>query len=179
MIEKPIRRRDLVACLGELLPGSDEPAAAEAPEPAPPARGRPANARPLIVLVAEDNVINQRVVQAMLSHAGHSVRIAANGEEAVAAMRDETFDAVLMDVQMPLLDGIAATRRIRELPPPKGAVPIIALTADAMTGAREYYIEAGMDDYLSKPIASAALMQMLERLVRGDARIGARRELAM
>jgi signal transduction histidine kinase/CheY-like chemotaxis protein len=175
VLEKPIRRRDLVECLGGLLPGSDGPAAADAPEPAGVASAGPAARRPLNVLVAEDNVINQRVVQAMLTHAGHSVRIAANGVEAVEAVRDGTFDAVLMDMQMPLLDGIGATRHIRELPAPKGAVPIIALTADAMTGAREYYVEAGMDDYLSKPIASAALMDMLERLVRGDA-LGARRE---
>jgi signal transduction histidine kinase/DNA-binding response OmpR family regulator len=170
VLEKPIRRRDLVACLGGLLPGSDAPpAAAPAPEPARTVLARTPAARALSVLVAEDNVINQRVVQAMLTHAGHAVRIAANGVEAVAAMRDGTFDAVLMDVQMPVLDGIGATRQIRELPPPKGCVPIIALTADAMTGAREYYVEAGMDDYLSKPIASAALMAMLERLARGPA----------
>jgi two-component system sensor histidine kinase/response regulator len=179
VLEKPIRRRELVVCLGGLLPGSDGPAAAEAPEPGMPARVRPVASRPLSLLVAEDNVINQRLVQAMLTHAGHSVRIAANGAEAVAAVRDWDFDAVLMDVQMPLLDGIAATRQIRDLPPPKGCVPIIALTADAMTGAREYYVEAGMDDYLSKPISSAALTEILDRLVRGEARLDARRESAM
>jgi signal transduction histidine kinase/CheY-like chemotaxis protein len=179
VLEKPIRRRDLVVCLGGLLPGADGSAAEHAPEPAAAARLCPAGSRPLRVLVAEDNVINQRVVQAMLTHAGHSVRIAANGVEAVAAVREATFDAVLMDVQMPLLDGIGATRQIRDLPPPKGCVPIIALTADAMTGAREYYVEAGMDDYVSKPIPSAALFEMLDRLVRGEERLGARRESAM
>nr|WP_294553149.1 response regulator [uncultured Rhodopila sp.] len=183
VLEKPIRRRELVACLGGLLPGSNGSAAEDAPEPARAPRVRPAAARPLSLLVAEDNVINQRLVQAMLTHAGHSVRIADNGAEAVAAVRNWTFDAVLMDVQMPLLDGIGATRQIRDLPPPKGSVPIIALTADAMTGAREYYVEAGMDDYLSKPISSAALMEMLDRLVRRqvprEARIDARRESAI
>nr|WP_294506927.1 response regulator [uncultured Rhodopila sp.] len=172
VLEKPIRRRDLVECLGRALP-----AAADASEADKTAR------LPLSVLVAEDNVINQRVVQAMLAHAGHSARIAGNGVEAVAAAREGTFDAVLMDMQMPILDGIGATRQIRDLPPPKGSVPIIALTADAMTGAREYYVAAGMDDYLSKPIASAALLDMLERLVRGrrlrDEARDVRRESAM
>jgi CheY-like chemotaxis protein len=178
VLEKPIRRRDLAQCLEGLLPGSDRPAAAKAPEPVSASRTRPSVSRPLNVLVAEDNVINQRVVQAMLTHAGHSVRIAANGVEAVAAVADGTFDAVLMDMQMPVLDGIGATRQIRALPAPKGCVPIIALTADAMTGAREYYVEAGMDDYLSKPISSAALMEMLERLVREEVRLDAQRESA-
>nr|WP_294520426.1 response regulator [uncultured Rhodopila sp.] len=164
VLEKPIRRRDLVVCLARVLPGADGPGA---PEPPRTASVRPAARRPLRVLVAEDNLINQRVVLAMLTHAGHSVQIAGNGVEAVAAIREGTFDAVLMDMQMPLLDGIGATREIRDLPPPKGSVPIIALTADAMTGAREYYVAAGMDDYLSKPIASAMLVEMLERLVRG------------
>ena len=134
-----------------------------------PAATAASSARRLNVLVAEDNPINQHVVQAMLAHAGHTVRIVANGVEAVEAMQRETFDVVLMDMQMPLLDGLGATRQIRELPPPKGRVPIIALTADAMTGAKEYYVEAGMDDYLAKPIPSAALIEKLEALVRRDA----------
>jgi CheY-like chemotaxis protein len=123
--------------------------------------------RPLSVLVAEDNAINQKVVRAMLAHAGHMVRIVANGAEAVAAARDEDFDAVLRDMQMPVLDGIAATRAIRMLPPPRGQVPIIALTADAMTGAKEYYVEAGMDNYLVKPLSISALLNKLKALPRG------------
>ncbi len=134
------------------------------------------------VLVVEDNPINQRVVQAMLAHAGHAVRMVANGVEAVEAVRLEAFDAVLMDMQMPLLDGLGATRQIRALPPPRGRVPIIALTADAMTGAKEYYVEAGMDDYLAKPIPSGALIEKLEALVRrdsaGEEAVRAQREAA-
>jgi CheY-like chemotaxis protein len=168
VLQKPIRRRELVECLGALLPGGKAPAMRDALEPASEGCRRPLSLRPLSVLVAEDNVINQRVVHAMLTHAGHAVRIVGNGVEAVEAVRDGSFDAVLMDMHMPLLDGIAAARQIRDLPTPKGSVPIIALTADAMTGAQEHYVAAGLDDYLAKPIPSAELMEKLERLARRD-----------
>jgi two-component system, sensor histidine kinase and response regulator len=180
VLEKPIRRADLLHIVGWLLGG--EPAASAAPESAAlpiapldapqsaasPAMRLPAALRPLRVLVAEDNVINQNVIRAMLAYAGHTVRIVANGAEAVAAVRDEDFDAVLMDMQMPLLDGIAATRQIRALPPPRSRVPIIALTADAMTGSKGYYVETGMDGYLIKPISIAALQQKLQPLGCSD-----------
>ncbi|MFL5255829.1 MAG: response regulator [Rhodopila sp.] len=181
VLEKPIRRADLLHIVGWLL-GGGEPAAPAVPEPAAlpiaplaapqsaalPATRLPAALRPLRVLVAEDNVINQNVIRAMLAYAGHTVRIVANGAEAVAAVRDEDFDAVLMDMQMPLLDGIAATRQIRALPPPRSRVPIIALTADAMTGSKGYYVETGMDGYLIKPISIAALQQKLQPLGCSD-----------
>jgi CheY-like chemotaxis protein len=93
----------------------------------------------------------------------HDVDIAENGEEAVAAVRKEDYDVVLMDVQMPVLDGVEATKQIRALPPPKGTIPIIALTAHAMAGAREEYLAAGMDDYLSKPLEPDALFAALGR----------------
>ena len=191
VLEKPIRRADLLRIVGWLL-GGVEPAASAAPEPAAlpiaplaapqsaalPATRLPAGLRPLRVLVAEDNVINQNVIRAMLAHAGHTVRIVSNGAEAVAAVRDEDFDAVLMDMQMPVLDGIAATRQIRALPPPRRQVWIIALTADAITGSKGYYLEAGMDDYLIKPMSIAALQQKLEALGRGDASRRARSDKA-
>jgi CheY-like chemotaxis protein len=103
----------------------------------------------------------------MLRKAGHTVRVVGNGVEAVDAAQTEDFDIVLMDVQMPVLDGIEATRQIRALPPPRGRVPVVALTADAMTGAREYYLEAGMDDYLAKPIRAAALLAKLAAVLPG------------
>jgi CheY-like chemotaxis protein len=89
-----------------------------------------------------------------------------NGNRAVAAVRDSDYDVVLMDVQMPELDGVEATQRIRALPPPKHLVPIIALTAHAMRGAKEEYLAAGMDDYVSKPIDAALLLDKLGRLHR-------------
>ena len=104
---------------------------------------------------------------ALLRKAGHSVAVVENGNQAVAAVRDGDYDVVLMDVQMPELDGIEATRQIRAMPPPKHLVPIIALTAHAMRGAKEEYLAAGMDDFVSKPIDAALLLDKLARLPRG------------
>ncbi len=87
---------------------------------------------------------------ALLRKAGHTVTTVENGNQAVASVRDGNYDVVLMDVQMPELDGVEATRQIRTLPPPKHLVPIIALTANAMSGAKEEYLAAGMDDFVSE-----------------------------
>ena len=171
VLEKPIRRSALMECLSRLLIDAGPPGAG-LDTVAPPAE-EASPSRPLHVLVAEDNLVNQHVVRAMLMKAGHTARVVDNGLDAVKAVSEETFDVVLMDMQMPKLDGIAATRQIRALPPPKGNVRIVALTADAMTGAKEYYIEAGMDDYLSKPLRPAILMQKLEEMVGGKASVAA------
>jgi len=119
---------------------------------------------PLRILVAEDNAINQRFIAALLHRTGHVVTMVADGNEAVAAVRDGDYDVVLMDVQMPDLDGIEATRQIRALPTRKRLVRIIALTANAMTGAKEEYVAAGMDDFVSKPIDSTLLLAKLASL---------------
>lgn len=123
-------------------------------------------ARALRVLVAEDNAINQRLMEAVLGKAGHHATVVRNGHQAVAAVRDGAYDVVLMDVQMPDLDGLEATQQIRALPPPRNRVPIIALTAHAMTGAKEGYLAAGMDDFVAKPIEPAVLLGKLARLPR-------------
>ena len=120
--------------------------------------------RPLHVLVADDNAINQRLMTALLTSAGHSVTVAANGRKAVEAMMRETFDIVLMDVQMPVMDGIQATSHIRALPPPKCDIPIVALTADALHDAAERYRGAGMDRYLSKPLSAPILFRIINEL---------------
>ena len=117
--------------------------------------------RALHILVADDNATNQRLLTALLRGAGHSVTVAANGRKAVEAVMREQFDIVLMDVQMPVMDGIQAVRRIRALPPPKCDIPIIAVTADALHGAAERYRAAGMDGYLSKPLSSPALFRAI------------------
>jgi signal transduction histidine kinase/ActR/RegA family two-component response regulator len=127
----------------------------EVPPPATAATGR--QSRPLHILLAEDNAINQRLMLAVLGKAGHSVEIAANGRQAIEAIRRIDFDVVLMDAQMPEMGGLEATREIRAMAAPKNRVPIIALTADAMAGARQAYIDAGMNDYISKPIDFAVL----------------------
>jgi CheY-like chemotaxis protein len=117
--------------------------------------------------VAEDNKINQQLVAMLLGKADHDVSIAENGEAAVAAMRGNAFDIVLIDLHMPVLDGVEATKRIRRLPPPKNAVPIIALTADAMAAAREECLAADMDGYLSKPPDDVALFSLLNDVTAG------------
>ncbi len=160
VLEKPLRQQALHDCLASIL---------SAPMPA---RERPAErkpgaisaARPLHLLLAEDNKINQKYALALLEKAGHSVVVVDTGLKAVEAVMARNYDAVLMDVQMPELDGVAATRRIRKLKGPKAQVPIIAMTAHAMAGAREEYLSAGMDEYISKPIDTELLLQRLAEL---------------
>lgn len=120
--------------------------------------------RPLRVLLAEDNQVNQKFAAILLSNAGYSVEVAENGHQAVDALRRAEFDVVLMDVQMPKLDGVQATRQIRGLPGSKGSIPIIAMTAHAMAGAKEDYLAAGMNDYISKPIQPELLLSKLAAL---------------
>ncbi len=118
--------------------------------------------RPLRVLVAEDNLINQRVVSRFLERDGHSLVLVSNGREAVDAFQRHAFDVILMDVQMPEMDGLTATREIRKLERPMGShTPIIALTAHSVEGDRERCLDAGMDGFVSKPIKIAELRQAL------------------
>jgi two-component system, sensor histidine kinase and response regulator len=117
----------------------------------------------LRILLAEDNDVNQRVALAMLSKGGHEIDIANDGVEALMLASQKRYDVVLMDIQMPTMSGIDATRKIRRLPGPNGDVPIIAMTANAMVGDRETYLSAGMDDYVSKPIDPGMLSAALTR----------------
>jgi PAS domain S-box-containing protein len=121
----------------------------------------------LRILLAEDNVINRALVTGILTKRGHSLVQAANGHEAVASARAESLDLILMDVQMPGLDGFEATRIIRAQEPVGRHTPIVAMTAHAMVGDRERCLAAGMDDYLSKPLDKAALLAMIERVSSG------------
>ncbi len=117
-----------------------------------------------VILLAEDNLINQRLVMHQLNQLGYNVDIVANGQEALDALERYPYALVLMDCQMPVLDGLTATRLIRNREHASGHhVPIIALTANAMTGDRERCLEAGMDDYLSKPIWREQLEHMMAR----------------
>ncbi len=119
----------------------------------------------LRILVAEDNLINQKLAKYMLSNLGHEVTLAANGKEAVESSQNSQFDFILMDVQMPVMDGLEATRAIREREKQSYLhIPIIALTAHAMKGDRERCLEAGMDDYISKPINYSELMEAIKRI---------------
>jgi signal transduction histidine kinase/ActR/RegA family two-component response regulator len=146
-------------------PGAAEAAPAAAAERGPAAA---APLSPLRVLLAEDNATNQYLITAFLQADGHRLVTVTDGAAAVEAAAAGGFDVVLMDVQMPVLDGLAATRAIRALPGPAGRVPVIALTANAMSGDREQCMAAGMDDYLSKPVEAGALARALA-LIRGGA----------
>src|SRR6185436_11252746 len=122
------------------------------------------------VLLVDDNIINQKVAVRLLQQFGYSADIAGNGLEAIQALERKPYDVVFMDVQMPVLDGLEATRRIRarqagDSPPPSLAknLVIIAMTANAMQGDREKCVAAGMDDYVPKPVRPETLQQMIER----------------
>jgi CheY-like chemotaxis protein len=118
------------------------------------------------ILLVEDNIINQRVATAMLTKRGHQVTLAQDGGEAVARLEQETFDLVLMDLQMPGMSGLDATAVIREREQETGGhVRIIAMTARAMASDREQCLAAGMDGYLSKPIDRALLFEAVEATV--------------
>jgi CheY-like chemotaxis protein len=117
---------------------------------------------PLRILVAEDNKVNQILVSRILARAGHTVAIAANGQEATEMYLTGGFDLVLMDIQMPVLDGFEATACIREMERSQGIhTPVIALTANAMNGDRERCLRAGMDGYLSKPVTHDVLLDTI------------------
>ncbi len=115
------------------------------------------------LLLVEDSVTNQLVASTLLKIAGYRVDIASNGMEAVNAVKSTPFDLVLMDIAMPEMDGIAATKAIRALPAPAGRTPIIAMTANAMVGDRERFLDAGMNDYVPKPIERPYLLATIAR----------------
>ncbi|HXP87973.1 MAG TPA: ATP-binding protein [Bryobacteraceae bacterium] len=119
-------------------------------------------ARSLRILVAEDNVVNQRLASRLLEKRGHGVTIASSGKEALAQLEQESFDVILMDVQMPDMDGLETTARIRALQPPGVRTPVIALTAHSMKGDRERCLAAGMDNYVAKPINAEELISVVE-----------------
>lgn len=128
-----------------------------------------AGGRSLAILVAEDNRTNQKVITKILERAGHQIRIAENGELALDALTERAFDLVLMDVNMPVLDGVECTKLYRFASLGKPHVPIVALTADATAEARERCLEAGMDACLTKPIEPARLLAMIEEICGGAA----------
>jgi CheY-like chemotaxis protein/HPt (histidine-containing phosphotransfer) domain-containing protein len=132
----------------------------------------PASVRPLRLLLAEDIELNRDLLGDMLGRHGHEVVFAEDGAEAVELASRGGFDVVLMDVQMPVMDGVEATRRIRALPPPAGRVPIVALTANVMASERERYLGAGMDGHVMKPVEWGELFAALARHGGGAAAAG-------
>jgi osomolarity two-component system sensor histidine kinase NIK1 len=117
--------------------------------------------------VVEDNEVNQVLATRLLEKRGHSVTVAPNGRAAIEALEKQSFDAILMDVQMPVQGGLETAALIREGgKSTNGHVPIIALTANAMAGDRELCLHAGMDDYLTKPLQAKSLFAMIERVLQ-------------
>lgn len=131
------------------------------PETSPTPEAPAQETAPLKILVCEDNPLNRRIMVLLLEQMGHHVNLAEDGLAGVSAWRDGDFDLILMDLQMPQLGGIEATREIREQ---GGTLPIVALTARAVDGDREACLAAGMDDYLSKPVRGDQLRELLARL---------------
>jgi two-component system, sensor histidine kinase and response regulator len=156
-LTKPVRRAGLLEAVASVLEQGKRPVVVEAPKPAPVAAGG------AHVLVAEDNPINQLVIQGMLAKRGYVADVVPTGREALDALDRERHVAVLMDVQMPDLDGYETTRRIRASEDGDPHIPIIAMTAGALEGDREAALAAGMDDYLAKPLRPEQLDAVLER----------------
>ena len=168
VLEKPVRHQELRDTLANIYG-----VPCDMPRPHPAGTPGAAADKPgkiqqrLRILLAEDNKINQQYASVVLHKAGHQVTIAENGLQAVEAARNADFDLVLMDIQMPEMDGVEATRRIRSLAAPRNAVPIFAMTAHAMRGVSDEYLAAGMDDYITKPFQAAMLLAKLDRLAAG------------
>lgn len=171
-VAKPASRMSIIRCLRPLGVLDTTPSAAakkaalerdtSAASKAPNGADEQA-AGGLKILLAEDNIVNQRVLSAMLQRSGHSVESVENGAEALAAVEAGQFDVVLMDINMPEMDGMTATRAIRSLGSVASEIPIIAVTANALRGDREKYIDAGMDDYVSKPVNADLLNAAIDR----------------
>jgi two-component system sensor histidine kinase/response regulator len=161
---KPVKQSELFDAIVAAIAPSEIPCP---PEPASSAGAR--DARPLRILLAEDSLVNQKLAVGLLQRRGHCVRVANNGREALAALETQSFDLVLMDVQMPEIDGLQATQALREREQSTGRarVPVIAMTAHAMAGDRERCLAAGMDSYISKPIRSRDLFETMARVVEG------------
>lgn len=159
-LQKPISEPEVISALGEALGKVTAQTSAEA-VPSPPVEA--ASVRKLRVLLAEDTIANQKLVRAILEKRGHVVGVVHNGREALEVLQQRPFDLILMDVQMPVMDGLQAAAEIRALANlSQSQIPIVAMTAHTMPGDKERCLAAGMDAYLSKPINSQKLIDMLE-----------------
>jgi hypothetical protein len=163
-----VRAQDLIDALARVTADQDQAVAQ-------PCGGEPnrtpaaldgAGAFSARVLLVEDNIVNQRVARRFLERLGCEVEVVDDGAQAVAACARRAYSLVLMDMQMPVMDGLEATRRIRASEAAGARTPIVALTADAMAGTLERCLAAGMDEYLTKPLDAARLQKVVERFAR-------------
>ena len=162
-LTKPITQPELFEVVSAALRRTAKPASIpQSKAPAPPET----YGRQLRILLAEDNLVNQRLTVLLLEKRGHAVTIVGDGKQALATLEGSEFDIVLMDIQMPQLNGLQTTAAIRAQEKESAKhVPIIAMTAHAMKGDRDMCLSAGMDDYISKPIRAAELFEMIDRLL--------------
>ena len=164
-LPKPVRRSALIAAIAQVLGIGDVAPLRPVPIEILPSSATGSHLR---VLVVEDNQVNQLLVTTILAKAGMRAEVAANGVEAVQAVHQRNFDVILMDMQMPEMDGLEATRRIRQLGAMGRAVPIIAMTANAMQEDRRRCLEAGMNDFVAKPIDSGELLRKIAAHCRAE-----------
>ena len=162
-LAKPLRQSQLFDTLAGLLAHDAAPKSVAAPA-RPKIDAQMAQRHPLRILLAEDNVVNQKLAMRLLAQMGYRADLASNGIEAIESVERQTYDVVLMDVQMPEMDGLEASRRISAAWPASERPRIVAMTANAMQGDREECIAAGMDDYVTKPIRVDQLIESLSRV---------------
>lgn len=164
ILEPEVAEQDVNIQEEQYTPPPSEPSPAPTQPPITPTFDAPASGTAsLRILLAEDNAVNQKVAIGMLSRLGYKVDVAANGLEVIKALELKSYDVILMDVQMPEMDGLEATRHIRQTIPRERRPRIVAMTANAMQGDRERCLKAGMDDYIPKPIRHEDLSSTLDR----------------
>jgi CheY-like chemotaxis protein len=169
---KPLQQSELFEAICKSMagetPGSSRVFSSKRPLP------MQKSTRPLQILLAEDNPINQRLAQRLVEKRGHTITFASTGQEALEKIDEKAYDLILMDIQMPDLDGLATTATIRKMEGQRTGsrrVPIIAVTAHAMKGDREKCLAAGMDEYITKPIRPTELYKLLEQISENCERI--------
>jgi CheY-like chemotaxis protein len=167
MLTKPVRSRELLDALGRLLSAAVHHEPGSPAEPASPPQRNSQERRS--ILLVEDNKVNQTVALMMLKKAGYSVDAVENGADAVSAMSKGSYDLVLMDIQMPVMDGCEATRQIRKLDGQRGRKPIIAMTANVMIGMEQSYIDAGMNAVIGKPFTPKTMLDTVEYWLKSEA----------